>query len=143
MHRPTRTRRLSIAAIVSLLLFIVVAGAGVRSFWVRDEWDSKPLRQIILEGGHVGYTQTWGKWIISYGIQGGHHSSKAAWANSSSALKFYLDNIDSFPDYPGALREFQIFIPLWPVLLLLLIAPVRWLIAQPANAPAFPVITNE
>jgi len=33
--------------------------------------------------------------------------------------------------------------PLWPMLLLLLIAPVRWLIARPANSPAFPVIRHE
>lgn len=37
MRRPTRTRRLSIAAIASLLAFGVVAAAGVRSFW--DEMD--------------------------------------------------------------------------------------------------------
>jgi len=33
-------------------------------------------------------------------------------------------------------------VPLWPLLLLLLIAPIRWLIARPANAPAFPVIAK-
>jgi hypothetical protein len=32
-------------------------------------------------------------------------------------------------------------VPLWFPLFLLLIAPVRWLIARPANVPAFPVIT--
>ena len=39
-------------------------------------------------------------------------------------------------------REFEIVMPLWPLLILLLIAPVRWLTARPANAPAFPVIAN-
>ena len=100
------------------------------------------MRQVLLEGGHIGYTQLWGTIIGNQSYPAAHYSCKPVWANGSSALRFYLENSDSFPDYPGALREFQIFIPLWFPLLLLLIAPVRWLIARPQYVPAFPVIAD-
>lgn len=43
----------------------------------------------------------------------------------------------TWPDDPNGWH-----VPLWIPLLLLLIAPVCWLIAQPANIAAFPVVTD-
>jgi len=52
MRRPTRTRRLTIAAVLSLMAFGVVTGAGVRSFWSLDCWENSNGRWgIALAGG--------------------------------------------------------------------------------------------
>jgi len=56
MHRPIRTRRLSIDAIWSLLAFMVVAGAGVRSFWIADELTGV-RNEIGFAGGSVYFSR--------------------------------------------------------------------------------------
>ena len=145
MRRPTRTRRLSIAAIVSLLAFVTVTAAGVRSFWNWDEWDfGGYVLSVVLKSGcvhavHVSNSQS----TISL-RHGGHQSGDIA--PEDRTLRRALTgfgakrNILSLRAGDETVEKYDL--PLWPLLLLLLIAPVRWLIAQPANAPAFPVIAD-
>ena len=134
MRRPTRTRRLSIAAIWSLLAFFVVAGAGARSYWIADELTGV-RSQIGFAGGCVYLERI----IAPNGFAVRGHTSfhidphgRAIFPGFSTrtvryAPKFEMDSV---------------IVPIWPLLLLLLIAPVWWLIARSANAPAFPVITE-
>src|SRR6185437_12354296 len=64
MRRPTRTRRLSIAAIVSLVAFVVLASAGVRSLFVYDQWD---FGSHIIESGNfgIGYRRMSGVSVVA------------------------------------------------------------------------------
>jgi len=71
-----------------------------------------------------------------------HETGAAARYGLWYPLKFVIASEEFVPPAPGAARFFDIMIPLWLTLLLVLIGPVRWLIARPANAPAFPVITD-
>ena len=124
MRRPTRTRRLSTAAIVSLLLFGAVTGTEIQSIPIGDSgllklsdgtmefrlvWNQKlsadPRSSSLSEHHLLGFTVT--KWVASFGPV-----------------------------------HLIIEVPRWPIFLLLLIAPARWLIARPANASAFPVIVD-
>lgn len=124
---------------ISLLAFVVVAGASIRSFWNYDAW------QTVING--EGYA-----FVLEFGTAGfGCRSGEAIPSQPSG--HFHADhNPDRYAVRFG-IREFQFHasrkeaeidfrIPLWPLLLLLLIAPLRWLIVRPANAPAFPVITD-
>ena len=143
MRRPTRTRRLSIAAIVSLLLFATVAGAAVRSFWIWDEWGSRNYeRWLTLDYGCVVYAH-------SFNIKGyppspkGHISGKVRYPRyEGSVLGFYAETI-SIDGRTYQLDTYHLRVPLWPLLLLLIVIPVRWLIARPANAPAFRVVAKQ
>ena len=154
MRRPTRTRRLSIAAIVSLLAFVVVASAYVRSYWTRDEFHFKHWHFIRLEAGRIGYYHFYGTSVRDtsteesvygppeYGLYW-HISIEVTSYSLWESLTFHMaDEWKPYSDHPGEEALFQIWIPVWFPLLLLLIAPARWLIARPANAPAFPVVTD-
>lgn len=142
MRRPTRTRRLSIAACLSLLVFVLVGSAGVRSFWIWDGWVYTPkaeLTGIMLHRGSIFCVHPRGETL-----QGGlRHVSGPANADPGlpgSILGFFVSNdLDHGADGE---RTFALQVPLWFPLFLLLVAPVRWLIARPANAPAFPVVTD-
>lgn len=142
MRRPTRTRRLSIAATVSLLAFLVVAAAGIRSLWVFDAigtptqaggWavelaDARATFELVLSAGASGPT---GRGHVSARLR--PNSSivgRAIWG--FRAQKTVLPRMEMF----------QIITPLWLPLLLLLIAPMSWLIARQANPPAFPVVNE-
>lgn len=125
-----RTRRLSIAAIASSFLFLLIGGAGLRSL---------SFRGAILFGdsqlfGVVDGCAIYFKEIpfanaekqprpFEYGFLG------------FSVVRYHL------PSAPSVVY-FRAAIPLYLPLLLLLIAPIRWLVARPLNAPAFPVITD-
>lgn len=145
MRRPTRTRRLLIAAIVSLIAFVTVSASGVRSFWNWDEWDfggyvlSVGLKSGCVHAVHVSNSQS----TISL-RQCGHQSGDIAPEdrNFGQALTGFgaQRNILSLRVGDETIQKFDL--PLWPLLFLLLIPPVRWLIARPANAPAFPVLTD-
>jgi len=139
---------MSIAAIVSLLLFGVVAGAGVRSFWIWDGWTWN-LRDygdnVELDRGGLIIQQ-----LVStatgtsvFGVTG-HYSAgikeEDRWQTRKFASGFGV--INDYEKPPHYYTLFQFRIPLWFPLLLLLIAPLRSLIARPTNAPAFPVITK-
>src|SRR6185437_4047796 len=134
MRRPIRTRRLSIAAMVSMLAFVVVAAAAT----ITIGEDELAVGNCPLQVGHR---------LIIF-----RHFSDARLPRSSDDMKretLFDRRILSFAvskyratlgDY--VLVDFYIEVPLWFPTLLLLIAPVRWLMARPANAPAFPVIID-
>lgn len=124
MSRLTRTRRLSIAAVVSLLLFGGMTGTESQSIPIGDSgllklsdgtmefrlvWNQKPSADpgssSFSEHDVLGFTVT--KWVAGFGPV-----------------------------------HLIIEVPRWPIFLLLLIIPVRWLIARPPNAAAFPVIAD-
>jgi hypothetical protein len=145
MRRPTRTRRLSIAAMASLLAFVVAAAAGVRSFWISDTWIFANCQsEIVLSSGSVT-----GARIKSVGVEGfdrskhlfgrvapdKHKIARAIWG--FHAWRIVLPHRSGVREEISALDA-----PLWSLLLLLLIAPARWLLARPANASAFPVIAR-
>jgi len=136
MHRPTRTRRLSIAAILSLVGLVVIAGAGVRSFWTMDELDFGHDRAIALNGGCLHYAHA--SFLVNrYRIQ--HLSRKYQVITSPRTnLGFGVWNQVLSPKQ----TVFRACAPIWPFLLLLLIVPVCWLIARPAATSAFPIITS-
>lgn len=143
MRRPTRTRRLSTAAIVSLLASVAVAGAGIRSMWIQDYWNLgtfRTIRTIALAGGCMRYGCLSGDLLAGVPPPRGHISLFRKRRIDSDIFNFSVRDFisHSVPAY----RQITVAIPLWFPLLLLLIAPVRWLIALPANAPAFPVITD-
>lgn len=141
MRRPTRTRRLSIAALASLLAFVVVSGAGVRSLWVRDTWTGSTV-EVELLGARAIYTQI----SVAGVLPAGHTESrtKPSVRMFEEAWKFHwAKHVLQDPAFPsGKLWFITIHIALWPFLLLLLIIPFCWLVARPANAPAFPVVAD-
>lgn len=140
MRRPTRTRRLSIAAMVSLLAAVAVGTVEVRSFWNYDGWHNGKGQELALDEGCACFSSSSAPFYrrghergtmqpdsssISEGIWGFelHHGT------SADAL------------FDGRTTEFSL--PLWPLVLLLLIAPLCWLRAPPPNAPAFPVVVKQ
>lgn len=145
MHRSTRTRRLSIAAIVSLLAFVAVAGIGARSFWTWDtfeSWGDDGDRAFELVHGCVAYTRTSPdppRQLL--GARDHVHlvgqKSPSLYAVEQAIWGFNLTK----QSLVGA-KGFSIRLPIWPLLLLLLIGPIRWMISRPAGGPAFPVITE-
>jgi len=146
MRRPTRTRRLSIAALTSLLAFVVAGGAGIRSLWIADAWNAGDGRGLGLFGGRVTYKHDPSPPFVP----SGHISFDASMISPSRRIigeaiwgfgaGTEVHSLHSRTTPSVVEKVFYVTIPLWPFLLLLLIAPVRWLIARPANAPAFPVI---
>ena len=140
MRRPTRTRRLSIAAISSLLAFAVVASAVARSFWTFDEWDfGNRMGRLGLRDGFVyrGVTLSMaGKPTrINHPVHVSGELRPYDREQDQQSICFLI-----IASYPGQWR--MISMPLWLPLFLLLIAPVRWLVARRATAPAFPVFAK-
>src|SRR5690349_15413273 len=136
MQRPIRTRRLSVAAIVSLVGFAMLASGGVRSFWILDELDFGHDRAIALNGGCLHYAHA--SWAIDrQPIK--HGSMKYQVLNYPNVIwGFGIGN----QTYSPQQKIFRARTPTWPFLLLLLIAPVRWLIGRPAAPSAFAIITS-
>ena len=141
MRRPIRTRRLSITSIGSLLAFVVVAGVGTRSFWT---WDSLTAmnRAIGLEGGYFIYMQVWGAPANNFDT--GHQSAdmRPHVLDMPGGVLGFAIKRGSSTSPTRVEKDITIRIPLWFPLLLMLIAPARWLIARPPSAPAFPVVTD-
>ena len=146
MHRLTRTRRLSIAAMVSLLLFVAVAGEASRSCRIWDQWHIGNGKTISLENGCILYTHVSGvagefpvmkhasfdpKTIINM-----NDRVPASWIFAGFSERYRKMNASPFIGF------FRFSVPIWASLIPLLILPVRWLIGRPANAPALPVITR-
>lgn len=143
MRRPTRTRRLSIAAIISLLAFVAVAGAAVTSLRAADAWNDGNGQGARLFVGRVTYELTLdppfspsGRVLLNFSAISPslRNIGEAIWG--FRAWHGFVTNI-----YVGKEEVYSFSAPLWPILLLLLIAPVRWLIARAQDAPAFPVVT--
>src|SRR6185437_3656282 len=55
MRCPTRTRRLSIAAMVSLLAAVAVGTVEVRSFWNYDAWHGGKGQDFVLDEGCASF----------------------------------------------------------------------------------------
>lgn len=146
MRRPTRTRRLSIAAIVSLLLFVAVAGAGVRSFWTWDEWSLGTGLGVDLIRGCIDFMhQSKGNTVDSPLFA--HSSVSADATDTLDSLILPKWSFAGFSerhvgDGNSTFEQTYFAVPLWPLLLLLLIVPVRWLFARAPNTPAFAVVTD-
>jgi|SRR6185437_802493 len=145
MRRLIRTRHLSIAAIVSLLVFGAVLGAGVRSYWSWEQVAVGDGMALGVDTGCLFYT------FDNQGTAPGfsHQSVEpdAEWIADAYPATwrfagFSVNSLNSPIKPTGRFKVFIFRVPIWFPLLLLLIAPVRWLIARPANAPAFPVITD-
>lgn len=145
MRRPTRTRRLSIAAIVSLLAAVVVAGAGVRSLWSEDSWQSGNGRWgFALSGGCAHFNHCTG--FAAEAAPTGHFHFDATPDRSvvwQMIRGFRIDREAVRSKKHGDGMDFVFHMPVWPLFLLLVIPPVRWLIARSENVPAFPVITKQ
>lgn len=137
MVRPTRTRRLSIAAMVSCAAFLLVASADIRSFWITDELAFGQHRALGLIGGSAIYAHTTYK-IAQHPM---YHSGYYKKNSPPGVLGFIIGS--QVLRVSG--RNFKVFfvgVPLWPLLLLLLIAPIRWMMALPIQAAAFLVVTD-
>lgn len=142
MRRPTRTRRLSIAAIISLLASVAVAGAGVRSLYFSDEWHFGSWRRIALANGCIEYSHWSGSAVPL--IKGppvtGHKSIKTTPGNVS--LGFGMYEHDFITNIPRATETvFVLWTSLWLPFFLLLITPVRWVFSRPGGA-ALSVMTD-
>lgn len=142
MRRSFRTRRLSLTAMVSLLAFVAVAELGIKSLWISDGWFDRNGHVIGVFEGCAVYSQITTR--FNGLVTSGHYTVRKkpdrhvlrTAISGFSATKIFLPN-------PRVAIGFEIVAPLWPLLLLLLIAPVRWLIARPVNTQAFPVITKQ
>ena len=143
MNRPTRTPSLSIAAIASLLAFGVLLGIGVRSFWMWDQWHIGMGKIIAIENGCVSYAHISDKSdrfpMMEHDT---FHAGGMPSINDSIPATWSFAGFSERRIVTARVEAFSFGAPLWPLLLLLLIAPVRWLIAWPTGGPAFPVITD-
>jgi len=142
MRRSTRPRRLSIAAKLSLLAFVALSALGARSFWTADSWTHGDRRAIGFALGRGQLACAYVSMPPEMKISGHHQSTDAqSFETPSAILPFNVVNrVFHFPS--GDLKQHALWVSLWFPLLLLLIAPARWLIARPANARAFPVVTD-
>lgn len=128
MRRPTRTRRLSIAAIVSMLLLVVVAQA--ESHWIETPSPIGDSGSLKLSDGTMEFRLGW--------------NQKASIKPGSLSLSEHKMLGFTVTKWVAGFGPVILIIevPRWPIFLLLLIIPVRWLMGHRANAPAFPVITD-
>lgn len=147
MRRPTRTRRLSLAATTSFAIFLVVGVAGIRSFWTWDALDFGVGNRILISHGYLRYSHTWISQAPGYPVQpqslsheSGHDLSTLG-SLGRHFLGFSYNHIKA-SQTSNCLDVYELWIPLWFPLLLLLFAPMRWLFAQHINVPAFPVLNE-
>lgn len=153
MHRPTRTIRLSVVAMASMLAFACLAGIGARSFSIQKTWtlQSTPTGKVMeriftLNRGRISYEEV--SWITAtlpsdlrdLGYMSGDPKSPSAGHRSILGLSETKEVVLILKDCTLVLLVADV--PLWPLLLLLLIAPTRWLIARPVHGPAFRVISD-
>lgn len=136
MRRAIRTRRLSIAAIVSLLAAVAVGTVEARSFWNYDEWHDGKGQEFDLMDGCAWFSSDP---TPGYRLGHEHGTSKP----DSSTISQGIWGFGISPDMPLDSDMTKFVLPLWPLVLLLLIAPVGWLRAPPPNAPAFPVVITQ
>ena len=135
-----------VVALVSMVAFLAVAAVGVRSLWVHDsffEWGDYGDRAIDIYNGCVAFERQLPdppRRLIT-GIDVHQHTA----VQLTPSLHSIAQAIRGFEKTETDLTASKIIvvtIPIWPLLLVLLIAPLRWLIARPADAPAFPIITD-
>jgi len=132
---------MSVAALVALSF------VGVRSFWTSDALDLPAGNRLLISHGYFQYSHTWISEApgspVSYRSLS-YESGLSPTEPGSLGTRFlgfsYLHIKAS--QTSNCLDLFELWIPLWFPLLLLVIVPVRWLIARPANAPAFSIIAE-
>lgn len=123
----------------SFLAFAVMAGAGIRSFWRMNEVDFGQERAAALNGGYLHYARA--SFKLGQGLVVHRSRRYVVIAYPNNFLGFSMwKQVMPFPKASGTI--FRLRVPLWFPLLLLLIAPVRWLVARPQYVPAFPVVAN-
>lgn len=143
---PAHTRRQSIPAIVSCAAFVILALAGVRSFWTWDRWNINNGRAIGISSGCIFYTR--GPlyppdFAHLSGNQFATHSEDRISPVKWRYLGFSIRHQTSISSPRSPNQKFQMFflrVPIWFPLLLLLIVPVRWLFMRLTSVAAFPVI---
>lgn len=148
MRRLTRTRRLSIVAGVSLVLFSAIAVLWVRSYTMCY---SELHQRIRVQGQQIDFTTDVLR-VCDGGLYFHHEVTQFPGANiNSNEEKLLLQSRGSSyafmrqppwdgASWPGDPNTWHV--TLWIPLLLLLIAPVCWLIALRADTAAFPVVSN-
>lgn len=138
MRRRVRTRRLSVTAMMSSLAFLVLVGAGLRSFWKWDGWEFGNGQLIALESGSVVYSQ---EKVPGSFRPGGHVLGDVKYALFPKGTLGFAFRDEAGQTRLGYMSIFVLRAPLWPLLLLLLIIPALWFVARPAG-PAFLVIAD-
>lgn len=131
---------------VSLLAFMMLAGEGVRSFRIWDSWGFGIGRGgVDLVQGRVLYTYE----AKATPLESPHFVHVSVYDNRTDNLDHLISRKWIFAGFsvrnfgfPSGQTYIVVAAPLWFPLLLLLVVPVRWLVAQPTNAPAFPVLTD-
>ena len=135
-----------IVALLSMVAFLAVAAVGVRSLWVHDsfyEFGDFGDREIDIYNGCVAFRRqapNSPRKLITLIVARGHTATQLTPSPHSVGQAFR-----GFEKTETDLTASKIIVvktPVWPLLLLLLVAPMRWLIARSPNAPAFPVITD-
>lgn len=147
MQRRIRTRRLSFAATMSFAALLALSLAGVRSFW---RWDALYLpagSKLLISHGYFQYSHTWISQAPGYPLKerslfydSGLNPTEPE-SLGTHFLGFSCFHIKA-SQTSNCLDLFELWIPLWFPLLILLVAPVRWLITRLGNAPTFPIIAE-
>ena len=132
---------------VSLAVFAVILGATLKSFWRQHASFGGGPPRIALDHGYITFDEM-------SGVTATDRSDLRALGYISGDLKMMAPNHRGLLGFSET-KSVAIFlkgytlvlinftVPLWFPLVLLLIAPVRWLIARPENAPAFAVVTKQ
>jgi len=94
-------------------------------------------------GGYLVYTQASGKGVIY--SESGHLSGSMQphLLDMPNSFLGFAAKTNVFSSPFGIEKDFALRVPLWFPLLLLLVYSRRWLIARPANAPAFQVVAKQ
>jgi len=137
---------LSIAAIVSCAAFWAVACVCAQSFRAPDH--SRALGRggfIDLSNGYFEYMHmsklaTLDQRVLRDPSFSVAHSQ--SWDEYHRFAGFSFGH-SIFDTEKSTYAAFSFGMPLWPLLVLLLMVQVRWLLAQPADRSAFPVVTND
>lgn len=147
MQRRIRTRRLSFAATMSFAALLALSLAGIRSFWTSDALYLPAGCRLLISHGYFQYSHTWISQASGYPLKERSLSYESGLDPMEPGslgrrfLGFSFFHIKA-SQTSNCLDLFELWIPIWFPLLILLIAPVRWLIARSGNAPAFPIIAE-
>jgi len=137
MRRPTRSRRLSIAAIVSITGVFVIAAAAVRSLWAFDHLDFTSAQGIGLSEGCIVYWRWSGKSLIGMNTEGN--------PPILGALRPYIGTHEKQVFSTSSMNPkcFYVSVPLGLPLLILAITIAYWLVGREADEPAFPIVAKQ
>jgi len=128
---------------VSLLAAVAVGTVEVRSFWNYDAWHGGKGQDFVLDEGCASFCSRSAKPTPFYRRGREHGTMQPDSSSISQGIWGFEFRHGISADMPldGPTTEFAL--PLWPLVLLLLIAPLSWLCALPPNAPAFPIVAKQ